>query len=141
MTRRHRRLGVAALVIVLSLVGAAVVIGDEGDFMYGTPSEEDIIEAARERGITGPVNVPTPAVPDPEARPDAYGPYLMVPRGWDGPLPDLTVIADIPDVPGASSIADTQKSDLWITPLHLPPGYRLVGAVSGNLEADRKSVV
>ncbi|MGE3962309.1 MAG: hypothetical protein AB7F65_11580 [Dehalococcoidia bacterium] len=136
MTLSRKRQTTLVGVFVLSLIGlgAYTAFGDDGFLVDDSPSREQQIEDAHERGIEGTVEVPNRATLDPDLDVETFGPYVLVPFGWQGPTPTVEPVDDpAPPAPGAATIEEVRTSDLWREPQYLPDGYTLVAASSPQL--------
>jgi hypothetical protein len=104
------------------------------------PPTDEVVQGARERGVEGPIFVPEREEPDPNARPERYGPYLLVPQGWSGPLDATTIIAEVDRRVGSADLNEVRTSELWIDARNVPSDYRLTRADSENLDAEVRQV-
>lgn len=133
LSRTRLILVVCSLAALVGL-GTYTAIGDDGFILDDAPSVEQQIQDARDRGIEGSIEVTDRATIDPDLKLETFGPYALVPFGWQGPTPTVEPIADpAPPAPMASTIDEVRKSDLWREPQNLPEGYELVAANSPKL--------
>lgn len=122
----------------VAIIAAGLFVGERteahehlANFLFA-PSEEDIQKAE------GDVFVPDRDQP-PQASdvPVRYGPYLLVPRGWVGPLEDAAVIPDPPPFPSDAtstrSLSEVRGSVVWSEP-DLPVGFEVLSAGSEHVE-------
>jgi hypothetical protein len=117
--------GVLAAIALFAVIHAAGLFDEP-------PSVEEMEQAARERGLEGPLTV-VPPEPDHFLTPTTHGPYLLVPLGWQGDLPPVDVIKNPAGLSGGSDDLETLRSSpLWREP-SLPAGFALERADSESL--------
>lgn len=99
------------------------------------PTAEEVVVEARAAGETGPIHVPQRELPQPDAVPTRFGPYLLVPEGWIGPREETSVL-DVPMPEGTptTDLAVLQSSALWRAPEGLPGELELIEGRSDALD-------
>jgi hypothetical protein len=121
--------------LVLALGAAAVAIARKPNLVDDAPSKEEAIRQARDRGIEGTISVPDRASVDEDAEPFRYGPFLLIPYGWEGPEKDEYEPTDNPTPrgPAALTTEEARKSPLWREPNYIPPEYEFDRADSEDI--------
>ena len=133
----NRRWVIAAGLVaaVLALSAVVVVVAKKPGIVDDSPSAEETIRQARERGIEGTITVPDRATFDENAEPIRHGPFLLLPYGWNGPEKDEYNPIDDPASKGAPALTteEARKAVLWRDPTFLPAGYEFDRADSEDV--------
>lgn len=145
---RIRTLAVVTAIVALSAAAGVALVGGAdkatGDddylrnFHVAPPKEVIRAEEAANRDDVSEddISVPDPYVPPKDARPERYGPYLLVPRGWIGPVEEQRAVPGSPTPrPGAATndLARVLTSPLWDV-TYVPDGFEALRAGSPDVE-------
>ena len=134
LTRRRIEIGVLAMLVIVALVGYSMTrtggaTAQDTEYLENFnigPSPAEELERERNAGVEGEVHIPPDNFPSPDATPEAYGPFYIVPQGWIGPedydevrLPDQWDGGSAPEL----TEENIRASDLWREGVELPSGF------------------